>query len=40
MRAQNKDGASVDFLNSSYDKVACTAYLVLGLTLGLPSVEQ
>ena len=40
LRAQNKDGASVDFLNSSYDKVACTAYLVLGLTLGLPSVDE
>jgi hypothetical protein len=40
MRAQNADGASVDFLNSSYDKAACTAYLVLGLTLGLPPLGQ
>jgi len=40
MRAQNRDGASVDFLNSSYDKVACTGFLVLGLSLGLPPLKQ
>ena len=35
VRAQQRDGSALDFITSSYDRVACTAYLVLGLTLGL-----
>lgn len=37
IRAQRQDGSALDFLTSSYDVVACTAFVALALDLGLPS---
>ncbi len=35
-RTQRDDGSAVDFLVSSYEEVACTAFLALALRRGLP----
>ena len=37
MRTQRDDGYSLDFIDTSYERVACTAFVALALSLGLSS---
>ncbi len=35
IRTQRKEGLALDFIDSDYERVACTAFLALGLSLGV-----
>jgi len=35
VRAQRPEGYALDFIDTSYERVACTGFLALGLSLGL-----
>jgi hypothetical protein len=39
VRAQRADGSGLDFIDSSYEQTACTAYVALALSLGLGDVD-
>lgn len=37
VRTQRPDGMALDFIDSDYERVACTAFAALALSIGLPS---